>query len=146
MLEEGLYRFSIRTPSGEEFLLLRPVPSDTPWGIFQCLQGTEVGDLITVVSGEDMSQALHGRSMPLVRSLGRSPRGLLKQFEGSMMCSLIKTCILADTKVCFPGKKMPHCYEPPGLPGPAGLAAATVIRAWVDGRYVVVVEGPEFSL
>ena len=146
MLEEGLYRFSVRTQSGEEFKLLRPVPTASPWGILQGLEGTEIGDLIAVVSGENMSQALHGRVMPLVRTLGRSPDGLLKKLKEDMTCSLIKTCILANGDVCFPCKKMPHCYAPPGFDGVDGLAAATVIRAWVDGRYVVIVEGPEFSL
>ena len=146
MLEDGLYRFSVRTSSGEEFKLLRPVPTDSPWGILQCLEGSEIGDLITVVPGEDMSQALHGRAMPLVRTLGRQPAGLLKKIEGDMMCSLIDACILANRDVCFPCSKIPHCYAPPGFEGVAAMAAATVIRAWVDGRYVVVVEGPEFTL
>jgi hypothetical protein len=147
VLEEGIYRFSVLTSSGEEFLLLRPLPTkESTWGVLSPLEGTEIGGLITIVSGEDMSQALHGRVMPLVRTLGRSPRGLLKKIEGDMTCALIKTCLLADRAACYPCSKLPHCYAPPDVSEQAGLAAATVLRAWADGRYVVIVEGPEFSL
>lgn len=40
---------------------------------------------------------------------------------------------------------MPGCYQPPA-PDPALLEVILVVaRAWSEGRYVVVIEGSEFS-
>jgi hypothetical protein len=40
---------------------------------------------------------------------------------------------------------VPDCFSPEGLEAEAQLAAAVVVSAWVEGRYVIVVEGDEFS-
>lgn len=145
MIEKGVYRF--RVVSGNDHIdILRPVPDqESDWGVLACIKETPVGKLIPVVSGEDMSHALHGRILPLRRSIGREPQHILKKLKGDWTCSLIKTCILARPDICKPHQKMPHCYNPPGHEGLPAHAIATVIRAWVDGRYVVVVEGAEFS-
>jgi len=145
VLEEGIYRFSVVAETGEVFKLLRPVPSDSPWGVLSCLQGTPFEEQIPVVSGEDMSQALHGRVLPLAGTLGREPKARLKKLEGDWTCTQIKDCLLADRSVCFPNRKMPHCYSPPEYSEAVGRAVATVLQAWADDRYVVVVAGPEFS-
>ena len=47
---------------------------------------------------------------------------------------------------CRPGQGVPDCYEPPGLEGEVAMLATTVALAWREGRYVVVVDGPEFNL
>jgi len=146
LIEEGIQRFSVTTPRGEEFKILRPTPvGDDPWGILAPLRELEIGGLIPIVPGETMSHALHGNHLPLLRVLGRPPHAQLKQIKADMTCRLIKTCITADRAICFPCQKMPHCYEPPGYNFEEGRVVETVLRAWVDGRYVVVVEGPEFS-
>jgi hypothetical protein len=117
-----------------------------PWGILRSVADSPIGHLVPVVSGEDMSHALHGYFLPLRRQIGRSPHTNLRLVSDTMVCAQIKDCILADKAVCFPCKKMPHCYLPPGYEGIPAHAISTVIRAWAEGRYVVVVEGPEFSL
>lgn len=148
MIEEGVHRFSITTPQGEEFKFLRPVPTEEdPWGVLSPLRGTELGKLIPVLDGDSMSHALHGNPLPLIRKLGRPPKAQLKQVTWDMTCSLIKTCLTADRAICFPCLKMPHCYIPPGFEtGEEERAAEAVLRAWADERYVVVIEGPEFIL
>jgi hypothetical protein len=102
--------------------------------------------LIPVIDGMTMSHALHGLFMPLRRSIGRRPQDLLRVLPGDWTCGLIKSCVMARPEICYPCAKMPHCYMPPDFQGNAALALATVLRAWVDGRYVLVVEGDEFSL
>lgn len=147
MIEQGVHRYTvIDNMSGEKLNILRPVPdSKTCWGVFECIRETEVGSLIPVVTGEVMSHALHGYFLPLRRSIGLDPRHILRKLPSDMICGLINSCILARPEICRPHKKMPHCYVPPGMTGLRAEATATVIRAWVDGRYVVVVKGAEFS-
>ena len=56
-----------------------------------------------------------------------------------------KGCVIFDKAICHPCLKVPACYIPPGLSQEQQEAAAEVVLAWKDGRYVVVVEGGEFS-
>ena len=148
MIEQGLHRYSVVDKvSGEKLDILRPVPTpDTPWGVLECIRDTEVGGLIPTVSGEAMSHALHGYMLPLRRTIGREPKYILRKIKSDMTCGLIDTCILARRDICKPHVNMPHCYMPPDLKGLQAHAVSTVLRAWADGRYVVIVQGDEFSL
>lgn len=147
MIEQRIQRFSVRdSQTGEELKVLRPVPMNgDAWGVFESIKDTDVGKLIPVVSGEDFSQALHGRFLALKRNIGREPKYQIQKITSDMTCGLIDSCILADRAKCYPCKNTPHCYQTPGFAGLQDHAISTIVRAWADDRYVVVVEGPEFS-
>ena len=148
-IEDGIRRFKITSPQWGEIDILRPLPdSGGPWGVLACLKGTPYEELIPVVTGEDLSHALHGRATPLMRAIGRPPERLIKMIpEGFQLCQLADTCIMYDRKACFPGPKTPLCFEAPGMDTEtAQMAATVVVQAWKDGRYVLVAEGDEFSL
>jgi len=121
--------------------LMIAVPRDGDiWGALAPLKETSWESLITVVSGEDLSHALHGWTVPLMRNIGIDPekRGAR---VAEFWCALRKGCAGADGHCHTGSGKLPSCYEPIGVPA----VAAEVALAWQDGWYVLVVEGPEFS-
>jgi len=140
-------RFTISSRDWGDVLILRPYPRpEETWGELAPLRGTSWGDLLPVVSGASLSHALHGRATPLMREIGPHPHLLSRKIpKEARRCSLVEECLMV-TRHCQPGPKLPACYSPPGLPGEAVRSAATVAAAWSEGRYVIIVEGPEFSV
>lgn len=143
-----LNRFSLDSKEWGRILILRPVPLDgNIWGDLDCLRDTLIGKLIPIVSGEAFSNALHGYITPLMNEIGPHPHGLLKQIpDGFRICGMYNNCLMYDSKICLPCPKTPECYVPPNIEPKCIMAAAAVILSWVEGRYVIVVEGNEFSL
>lgn len=113
---------------------------DNPWGIAAPLQGTPWGDQIQKVSGEAFSHALHGWAMPLMREIGVDPYIHAKKVP--IYCDLKGSCIGFNTKNCLPGKLTPNCYQ---VEENSDLIT-TIVLAWKEGRYVILIEGAEFSL
>lgn len=144
----GLQRFVIPPHQGwPEIKILRPTPyQDDPWGSLAPLQGTPWGDLLTIVSGVVMSNALHGYAMPLIKELGVLPSMRLRRLQ-NQFCAQRNTCALMS-ELCHPNIKVPDCYSPPAPPlePEAVLPARTVTLAWKENRYVILVEGEEFSI
>jgi hypothetical protein len=122
---------------------------DDNWGVLAPLQGTLWGDLIAVVPGPALSDALHGFAKPLMQHIGPSPRELARKLAASSnpRCALgqNKSCAFATAK-CVPGPKLPDCYEAPGLVGEQVELASSVALMWREGRYVLRVEGVEHSI
>ena len=118
-----------------------------PWGVLAPVRdlAPSLARLIPVVTGEAYSHALHGHARPLMQVLGPPPEALLKMTP-VRECGLKLECILYDAKRCVPGKKLPECWTPAGVPEAARLAAATVTLAWAENRHVIVVEGAEFRV
>lgn len=129
-------------------MILRPVAvDDDPWGCLTSLQGTPWGDLVSVVTGEALSHALHGYGKPLLDMLRRAPLGSAKSVPPAYrQCEQYKTCLMA-AEHCTPGPDLPDCYVPPVLETQAQKeAAALVAISWAENRYVIVVVGEEFSI
>jgi len=139
--------YTVSAPGFPPLKILRPIPlGEEPWGVLAPLRGTPWGDLLSVINGEVLSHALHGHVAPLMQSIGRPPQASLKLVpDRYRTCSQHKDCLLASSH-CHPCKKLPACYLPPHLEGEEIAAAATVALAWAEDRYVIVVEGAEFSL
>ena len=136
--------FKISSKDWGDILISRPVTDkNNIWGWLKPLEGTIWGGLIPVVSGENMSHALNGMAIPLMKEIGPEPIYLLKKVS-HMSCALLGECLTADPKVCFPHNKMLDCYMP-DKDFSIGPMAAYVALAWKEGRYVVLVEGAEFS-
>jgi hypothetical protein len=144
-VSDGLRRFQVLHPhTCTPVLILRPTPiGENAWGKLDCLRDTILRPLIPIVSGESLSKALHGDSLPLFREIGPEPKYRLAKVTG-MHCGLIKRCVLADNS-CYPHKKVPLCYQAP-LEEEFLWAANQVILAWRENRYVLVADGGEFSL
>jgi hypothetical protein len=142
----NVVRFLISSEDFGEYPILRPYPRDgDSWGDLAPLRGTSFEPLVPVVSGAALSHALHGRVKPLMDEIGPHPHGLLRQVqEAQRTCRAAKDCIMRS-KDCYPNPKVPGCFSPAGLEAEAQLAGALVIETWASGRYVVVVEGAEFS-
>lgn len=143
----NVVRFTISSKEWGDILVLRPLPKpDEPWGDLAPLRGTPWGDLLAIVSGANLSHALHGYATPLMREIGPHPFGLCRLVpESYRACRQMDSCIMAS-RHCVPGPKLPSCFVPPAVPSEALLATATVATAWAEGRYVLIVEGAEFSL
>ena len=124
--------------------VLRPLPIDgDPWGDLAPLRGTPVGNLIPVVTGNDLSEALHGNPFPLIRSIGPDPASLLKRLpRGLHDCQAGKKCLMRDPKKCFPSIGMSECF----IPMEGGESTILVISTWAEGSYVVIVGDGEFNL
>jgi len=145
---EHLARFNLDSPEWGQIKILRPIPLQGDiWGDLAPLRDTELGRLIPVVSGDALSNATYGRVTPLMNEIGPNPYGLLKQIPKDLWtCQMSKACIIYDPKTCFPCPKMPDCYMPSNVASDDLEATAVVILAWAEGRYVILVEGDEFSL
>lgn len=129
--------------------VLYPIPApENPWGVLLPLKETSWGKQIPVVTGEVLSHALHGKPTPLLEMLGRPPKGRpLRLAVEDRMCleAQQQICELA-TPHCLPGSgKLPECYVAPAEDRRLRQLATAVGRAWDEGRYVFVVEGPEFT-
>lgn len=151
-----LRRFTIDTRHWGTLLILRPLPTsvrdgDTmiidPWGELAPLrEEPEFAQMLPVVDGETFSHALHGHAKPLVEALGPEPEFQLRKLPDQYkVCALRGECVMYDAKRCVPGKKLPECWWPETEES-ARRAVAVVTLAWAEGRYVVIVEGDEFSL
>ena len=144
----NLHRFTINSPEWGEVKILRPIPTgEDGWGSFAPLRGTVWEDLLPIVDGEATSHALHGHATPLMRQIGLPPKALLQLVPAPhRACSLMGGCIAYKAVDCQPRSKMPDCFTPDGVSDEIQLLAATVLLAWKEGYYVVIVSGPEFSL
>jgi hypothetical protein len=144
MPTESFRRFTVADERLGDVHLLVPFPSaESPWGALEPLQDTEWGAEIPAVSGAALSDALHGWALPLMRQIGVPPQIHAKRIsEDAGRCALSAGCIGSEPH-CRPGPDLPECYEAPGAH--TGLTTAVAL-AWAEGRYVVVVEGAEFSI
>jgi hypothetical protein len=134
---------------GRKLPILYPTPlPDNPWGVLLPLKDTTWGEQIPVVTGEALSHALHGRAKPLLEMLGRPPKGRpfrLEEWDRICLEAQQGICELAGSH-CTPGSgKLPDCYQAPTEDRGLRALAIAVGRAWDEGRYVFVVDGPEFT-
>lgn len=127
-----------------KILRVLPVKGDA-WGFLAGLRDTVWGKQIPIVSGQALSDALHGHATPLMREIGPDPDGLMRLIPNPFRICKLKTQCLAFNKNCHPCRKLPDCYIPPGLPETLSYTANLVAQAWKEGRYVIVVDGQEFS-
>lgn len=139
-------RFVISSKHWGELKILRPYPKpDESWGELAPLRDTPWGDLLPIVSGEALSHALHGRVDPLMQEIGPHPHGLCRQVPGPFRrCAVADKCAIVSAH-CEPGPRLPSCYVPPNVSPEVGRAVEVVASAWAEGRYVLIVEGAEFS-
>ncbi len=145
---DGLRNVRLHDKDWGEVLLLICLPKrGNIWGVLEPLRDTSWGRQVSVVSGEAISHALHGYAVPLMREVQRKPRDLARRLTvEERMCNLAQNgeCGLASEK-CQPGSgKIPFCYEAP-VEQELKRLIDSVVRAWDEGRYVIVVDGKEFS-
>lgn len=131
-----------------ELLVLYPLPlPDNPWGVLEVLRNTSWGEQIPTVSGEALSHALHGHPKPLREMLGNPPRTRAMQIpleERICLEAQQNICAMAGPH-CRPGlRTLPDCYVAPSEDRVLRALGVAIGRAWDEGRYVFVVEGPEF--
>jgi hypothetical protein len=98
-----------------------------------------------------LEEAKRGHSGPLDRLLRTPPIGILIRNDRHL-CGRVSSCSMADKKGCStrnvdPRRGLglfPECWSPelPDVspPGTEELVSY-VVRAWRDGRYVILVEG-----
>lgn len=150
-----LVEYTLDTAAWGRVQLVRPLPTEAhpTWGALSPLLGTVYAPFIPTIPGDTLAHALHGHATPLVRLLGSPPHALLKQVPSAhRTCAQSKGCHSYDPKVCHPCPKLPDCYSPPSVQGNPPLsdeaqqAATTVLLAWRDGKYVIVVGGGEFAI
>lgn len=145
-MRDGLQSFVLPDLTFGTIQLLVAIPKeDDPWGVLSPLRGTAWEPLIREISGEAMSHAKHGFSLPLMKEIGPHPKYLSPRISNKEgMCTQTKPGACAGAGAhCRPGPKLPDCYEAPVA---ASEVAATVSLAWRDGLYVVVVIGGEFII
>lgn len=146
---DGLRYATIDDPDRHTVLKVAyPPPRDGDlWGALAPLEGTSWGAQIPVVTGEALSHALHGRPKPLREMLGPPPlRRTLRIALDEKVCLERQQgiCEMAGPH-CMPGSThMPECYVPPAEDRTLRAVATAVALAWDEGRYVFLVDGPEF--
>ena len=132
---------------GELKLLISTPTAADPWGACGLLRGTEWEPLIQVVSGENLSHALHGWATPLARELGIAAKHRGQRISDEAgRCALIDGCLSASSR-CRPGEpRLPDCYEASHVTLEASQVASRVALAWKENRLAVVIEGDEHVL
>jgi hypothetical protein len=155
-MTDKLRRLSFNTRAGL-ILVLCPIPRETrneagdlvvdPWGdLAPLLEVPEMASLIPVVTGEAFSDALHGWFPPFMASMGPEPSIQLRRIPQPLRpCALRGECGMHKAARCQPQRRTPECWVA-DVPPAAQRPVSQVVHAWLEGRYVVVVEGPEFSL
>lgn len=133
-----------------ELQVMYPLPAkDDFWGVLAPLRETPWASQIPIVSGEALSHALHGEPKFLRQQLGNPPRVRAKKLPiQHSMCALAQQnqCVIAKP-TCHPGSgEMPECYQAPWDDLETQNMMTVVAKAWNDGHYVFVVDGPEFTL
>lgn len=133
-----------------ELRVMYPVPArEDHWGVLAPLRDTPWGTQIPTVSGEALSHAFHGEPKFLREMLGQPPRIRGQRLPVvHALCALThnEQCVLAGDH-CRPGSgALPDCYQAPYELSSVANVASAVGKAWDEGRYVFVVEGPEFML
>lgn len=147
MRKSWFFEFSVHDKDWGEIKILRILPNDDdPWGDLAPLRETIWAQGVQTVSGESLSHALHGWAIPLLDELGDRSHQRIRRMP-KMWCELYtnKRCLIRAS-YCYPNKKVPECYTV--VPEFQGLQSAVykIVMAWKENRYVVVVEGEEFSL
>jgi hypothetical protein len=127
--------------------MLRAIPRpDEPWGVLAALRGSSWERMIREVEGEDYSNAMNGFATPMLRNIGRAPKDALRRLpilERQCKLRTSHECAMASEK-CVPGTgEVPFCYE---APGEHSRLASRVALAMDQGRYVIVLKSPEFTL
>lgn len=133
-----------------QFPVMYPIPGkDDPWGVLKPLKQTSWAAQIPVVTGEAVSHALHGEPKFLREQLGKPPTIRAKKLPVlQTLCLLAQQnqCVMAKP-TCHPGTgELPDCYQAPWEEPITQNLMSVVAKAWDEGRYVFVVEGPEFTL
>lgn len=146
---DGLRYAVIPDPDRKTTLLVlyaTPLPGNH-WGVLAPFRDTSWGARIPTVTGEALSHALHGRPKPLREQLGKPARERARRVpeEDSVCRDYDSAACSIGTVNCVPGSgKLPRCYEAPTENRDLRLLATAIGQAWDEGRYVFVVEGPEF--
>lgn len=146
---DGLRYARIPDPDRHTTLLIMyPLPlPDNPWGVMAPIRETNWGAQMPIVTGEVLSHALHGHPKPFREMLGNPPRIRARQVPlEERICLEAQQNICANAGPhCRPGSKaLPECYVAPSADRVLRALGNAIGRAWDEGRYVFVVEGPEF--
>lgn len=125
--------------------LMWPSPTKEDfWGVMAPIKDTPWGQQIPLVPGEIWSLALHGHTKPLRQLLGPPPVVRARRLPLADRVCAEPDCAIR-TSLCVPGSgKLPRCYRPPGRD--VHPLVRTIACAWDEGRYIVVVQGPEFVI
>lgn len=109
---------------------------------WSALQGTDIGDMLPVVSDVVANHAIRGWTKPFVEALGLPPQGALRKIPSKQqVCAYRDRCPYYDPHKCTPSsKKMPDCFQPDSVVEAARTLAYEVIRLWREGVYVVIVK------
>ncbi len=148
---EGFRLLTLNDDAWGEIKICYPTPKPgNIWGALKPLQDTHWGKIIAQVTGESLSEALHGFATPFMREVGRAPKDCGKRLSQDDATCRLKTsrgCSIAH-KGCTvaPLTELPFCYEAPNLERPSFDLASFVAQMWNENRYVVVLTSPGFSL
>lgn len=136
-----LRRYNVQLGDFGNVPVMRPI--DSGWGELSPLKGTEWERFVPVVSAKAWSMALQKYSPPLLAEIGPPPRAYLLKFPATYRKCRDK-CVMFKATVCHPNPKVPACYVPEVEDPQVRRLVATLVQAWAEERYVVVVEGEEF--
>lgn len=107
------------------------------------LQGSDMGQLVPVLTAGELDAALKGWTRPLFDKLGLAPRLVVRKLPLlDQRCLEEEGCVLRDKGRCTPlSSKMPTCYRPGGQEGEAALFLGYLLLSyWRSGVYVLVVK------
>ena len=107
----------------------------------------------TTVTRETMEQAKMGYDKPFLDALLSPPASMLHRFKGSR-CTHRESCLSWSGPSCTldgkppkkRGLKLMQCWAYDGQTDDESEVVSVVVRAWLDGRNVVVIREPSRTL
>ena len=145
----GLNVFILEDRSWGKVKIARIVPrKGDSWGRYAFLKGTVWGDQIPLIEGGVYSDAMYGRSLPLIRGLGTPPHKKMKRIPKEISwCrgTLNNDCVMAGAN-CYPCEEVPDCYEAQNFSMSEVVLLTSLVLLWKEGAYVIRVEGGEFTV
>lgn len=130
---DGLVFMTIKDKNWGKVQIARILPKeDDSWGAFKELENTPWASMINVVSNDVLDMALRNHVTPLMKVIGRDPKGSLKLAPIENGCLVYNECNSAKPQ-CLKVETAPFCLQPKT----DSEAVRSLLSAWREGYYVV---------
>ena len=130
---DGLVYTTIKDKSWGNVKVARILPKDGDnWGEFKELADTEWAKMINEVSNDVYDMAFRNHVTPLMKVIGRDPKGNLKLMPMENGCRMMGQC-QSEKPICSKVETAPFCV----MPKTELQAVQTLLSAWREGYYVI---------
>lgn len=136
--KDGLVYMTIQDRAWGKIKVARILPiGDDNWGAFSDLKDTPWASMVNEVGADILDMALRKHPTPLMKIIGRDPKGNLKMIPLEQGCSLIGQC-KSEKPICSKIETAPFCVAPKT----DSTSVHSLLSAWREGYYVIRIWSP----